>query len=261
MIDEILQFFGLNSTSSPDSPTSPPAPSSPDSPTSPPAPSSPDSPTSPPAPSSPDSPVSQQTVSKKDAQKDASKSDEKKNKFIVVEKSGFRKELEGVKLNEGLIKNFRELSNYLIANDLVNGNITLNENGGVRSPKTAHKWSTAWSIRNDKVPLQNLKELSDGKDLDGNLWYVQGETMEDVKKRALTYWNGAQAAEGYSQRDPRKKPNTFKGVSKHCSGEAIDATIPWKNGDGWHEEAVAIIDRYNLERPVPKERWHFQNKN
>src|SRR5205085_2015572 len=86
-----------------------------------------------------------------------------------VEGRNFVTLADGVKLDDELQRRVRALCQYLIDNHLVTGSIVLTQ--GVRSRKTAHKWSTSWNIRKRRVPLKNLQDLPDGKDKDGNQWY------------------------------------------------------------------------------------------
>jgi hypothetical protein len=169
----------------------------------------------------------------------------------------FKDELEGVILNPELLRRVRALCQHLIDNNLVKENITLND--GVRSPAEAHRLSTAWSIGQGNVPLENLRALlPSGNDLDGNHWYEEGWTEEQIKKNAKSVWDKALAYEGYPEGDPRRAPNTQPKVSEHPLGQAIDVTIRWVNGDGWHEEAQKLVEQFGLKRPIPSEHWHFE---
>jgi hypothetical protein len=167
------------------------------------------------------------------------------------------------------------------------GNIKFNQ--GVRSPKTAHQWSTAWNIRKEKVELPALQALAEGTDLDGNKWYDPSweNGLAKTDKGAFTagalkqlwsnifanaatfYGSDAIAAEGYRLNDPRIKPNAHKAVSNHIDGRAMDVAIPWKSGgnffgrkimNGKTSDQVAnrIVVAFSLSRPVKSERWHFQ---
>jgi hypothetical protein len=177
--------------------------------------------------------------------------------FQIVNGPNFHQTLEGVTLNATLLANVTALSQHLIQNNLVTGNITFNQ--GVRSPAVAHRWSTAWSIRNNLVPLVDLQALPEGRDLDGNLWYQPGWTMNDAIQNATTIWNGAEAAGGYPLGDPRRAPNTHPGVSRHTTGNAMDVTIPWANGGGLDDPvANNLISQFGLSRPVAGEPWHFE---
>ena len=182
------------------------------------------------------------------------------------------------------------LCQYLIDNDIVVGDIYMTQ--GMRSPKKAHRWSTAWNIRQERVPLKNLQDLENGKDKDGNVWYKtewehglkkdsKGEftaasrkmLWRRIKKNARTYWTGSIAAEGYELKDPKIKPNVHKKVSNHCTGQAMDISIPWKpgaqvrlrtktgriiNGQNTDAMANALVAAFGLSRPVRSEKWHFQ---
>lgn len=96
--------------------------------------------------------------------------------------------------------------------------------------------------------------------------------MEQVKANAHNVRaSSAIAAAGYPKGDPRRKPlNDNQGVSRHCSGGAIDVTIPWrakgKNAStnstdvwGWEE----IYKMFGLHRPLGPsskhpEHWHIE---
>ncbi len=54
-----------------------------------------------------------------------------------------------------------------------------------RTRDQAHRWSTAYHILNDKITLTKLKSLSDGRDLDGNIWFK--EEWEDICRSLLAY--------------------------------------------------------------------------
>jgi hypothetical protein len=177
--------------------------------------------------------------------------------YRIVHGPRYTEALEGVSLNATLLARVTALSQHLIENHMVSRNIVFND--AVRSPARAHLWSTAWSIQHDRVPMENLQALTQGRDLDGNLWYQQGETMAQVKARAAGYWSGAQAAEGYPRGDPRRNPNTYRGVSNHCTGNALDASIPWTTeGGGFGETANRLVSQFHLRRPVAGEAWHFE---
>jgi hypothetical protein len=174
----------------------------------------------------------------------------------IVHDADFHQSLDGVALNASLLANVNSLSRHLIQNNLVNANITYNE--GVRSPVVAHRWSTAWSIRNDRVPMANLQALQNGNDLDGNHWFTAGWTIDQAKQNASTIWSGAVAAEGYAADNPRRAPNTYQFVSNHCFGNAMDVAVPWTTGGGTDVAANAVVAQFNLTRPVAGERWHFE---
>ena len=203
--------------------------------------------------------------------------------------------LEGHTLNADLIKRIKLFHKFLVHKGLVIGS-AVTASDGVRSAAEAHQWSTAYEIRQGRVPYSNLKALTDGKDLDQNQWYVAEEddvtmevplsaeelasqtpgdntqttktvideaaTMEKVKTRAYTFWDGAQAAEGYSSGDNRRKPNHSRvNVSNHVYGNAIDITFPFKfNYFDPVIDALALI--FGLFRAVKDassaEHWHYE---
>lgn len=178
-------------------------------------------------------------------------------RYRIIHGPRFVDNLEGVPLKAELLAAVTRLCNHLIQNHLVRGNITFND--GVRSPARAHLWSTAWSIQHDRVPMANLRALPEGKDQDGNLWYQPKDTLEQVKARAARYWSGAQAAEGYPRGDARRNPNTYRTVSNHCMGNALDASIPWATEGGpFGEIANGLVSQFGLRRPVAREAWHFE---
>ncbi len=83
-----------------------------------------------------------------------------------------------------------------------------------------------------------------------------------MKANALGVWDGKVAYEGYAAGDAKRLPNAAEvPVSPHCSGQAMDVTIPWRDsdGDGWHQEARDLVAQFGLARPIdPDERWHFE---
>jgi hypothetical protein len=214
--------------------------------------------------------------------------------FTIINGKDFITAADGVVLDKTLQEQVDKLLQFLIDNHLVTANIKRNE--AVRSPKRAHKWSTAWNIRHRNVPLANLQALTDGKDEDGNLWYdpewekdlptgkdhklnKEGREKLWVKiiANAKKHWNGALAAEGYALSDSRSKPNVHKKQSNHVFGNAMDISIPWKSGatfqipgdaskktytiiDGKQGDNAAnrLIAHFKLSRPVKNEAWHFQ---
>jgi hypothetical protein len=169
---------------------------------------------------------------------------------------------DGQSVNWELLQRLRALTVDLIGDDLVTDNIRFNE--GVRSRKRAHRMSTSWFLRQpdgprpSKIPLENLRALPGGKDLDGNQWYdpswnsllevwppLPPDDPRDITftdKSAEKVWNlirqrayqiepqNALAAEGYPVTDPRILPNVHPVVSNHVEGNAIDCTIRWKRG-------------------------------
>lgn len=177
--------------------------------------------------------------------------------FAIVEQSDFKKSAEGVSLNQKLFDQVTALAQHLIDNNLVTGDIAFSE--GVRGPKTAHQWSTAYWIQKGAIGEDRLKALPGGKDADGNLWYKEGWTKKEIDANAHSIWHGARANEGYPKGDKRRLPNTDDpDASTHCFGEAIDIKIPWRNGNGWHKEANDLVKQFKLQRPEADEHWHFE---
>jgi hypothetical protein len=94
------------------------------------------------------------------------------------------------------------------------------------------------------VPLKDLQALTDGKDADGTLWYKPDWTMAQAKENAALKWSGAFAAEGYPKGDEHRKPNSFTGgITRHATGQAIDATFIWnwtRDGEQKVADEVAL---------------------
>lgn len=151
----------------------------------------------------------------------------------ATEKSeGFQVTMNDINLKQSLLDKMHNMANHALENDLVTGDIYFTY--GMRSPGVAHKWSTAWSIREGKIGLSKLQTLENskgekGKDEDGNAWYQEGWTMGQAQSNATNAWSGAQAAEGYPSGDQRKEPNNYSGVTRHATGLAIDAVFPWRD--------------------------------
>jgi hypothetical protein len=165
-----------------------------------------------------------------------------------------------VKLDPALDAAVTKLVQHLIDNYMVTGNVVFEGIGGVREPQKAHRNSTAYHIRIGVVTMDALKALPEGKDEDGNLWYQEGWTEAQVKANAIKVWDGEVANEGYAADDPKRLPNAAEvPMSTHCTGHAMDITIPWRDGDGWHPEARELVKEFGLVRPYdPAERWHFE---
>lgn len=151
----------------------------------------------------------------------------------ATEKSeGFQVTLNEISLKQSLLDKMINMATHALENDLVTGDIYFTY--GMRSPGVAHKWSTAYSIRQGSVGLDTLKTLENskgeaGKDEDGNTWYQEGWTMADAQANATKLWSGAQAAEGYDDNNTHKAPNNYPYVTRHATGLAIDAVFPWKD--------------------------------
>ena len=184
----------------------------------------------------------------------------KKSEYQLIYGKNFASLLDGVSLRASLFDKMKRMGAFALDNDLVTGNIVLSS--GMRSSKKAHRWSTAYQIRQGNVPLKKLASLPDGKDMDGNIWYQPGWAIKKAKANALKVWDGALAAEGYPKGDKRREPNTFGGgVTCHATGKAIDATFlwNWNKGEGQKkakEEKVsklkATIEKRWAKRPKKK---------
>ncbi len=172
----------------------------------------------------------------------------------ATEKSeGFQVTMNDISLKQSLLDKMHNMANHALENDLVTGDIYFTY--GMRSPGVAHKWSTAWSIREGKIGLSELQTLENskgekGKDEDGNAWHQEGWTMGQAQSNATNAWSGAQAAEGYPSGDQRKEPNNYSGVTRHATGLAIDAVFPWKDAGQVKDPAAlealkaSIRDKY-----------------
>ncbi len=203
--------------------------------------------------------------------------------------NGYQDSVAGVNVNPTLKSNVMDFCCYILNNGLAEGNILWNS--GARDPREAHRWSTAFGIRQGDISISTLRNLTNsrgerGRDEDGNLWYdpswAGGDTgvpywpfdnrnEEDlVRQNAEGIWSGALAHEGYPAGSLERRPN-HNGVpmSNHCIGEAIDLTIDWtggflgRGGDPWSDEANAAVARFNLKRPFGPdtdypEHWHFE---
>jgi peptidoglycan hydrolase-like protein with peptidoglycan-binding domain len=209
------------------------------------------------------------------------------SQFKIVRGANFKTADDGAHLDPELLRRVTEFAQYLIDHDYVTGDIVFTQ--GVRNRKTAHRWSTSWNIRKGRVPLKNLQDLDDGKDLDGNQWYdaaweeglatdpnehLTKESLQKlwakIKANAKQYYSSdAIAAEGYPTTDDHIKPNVHPVVSNHVGGNAMDVSIPWRSGAAVGTVAIlegqttdqaanALIARFGLSRPVPSEKWHIQ---
>jgi hypothetical protein len=190
----------------------------------------------------------------------------------------FQPSLEGKNLESTLMSKVVRLMQWAIANDMVTSDIVISD--GVRGPKTAHRICVAWEIQYGpgRVTLDSVKALSGGKDADGNVWYKDGWSWEDVKKNANSVRSSSKiAAAGHEYGDPARAPlpiNSRPGVSRHCTGRAVDVTIPWRapgkpasenKTDVWAWED--IYKQFGLHRPLHKDRvssanlqenWHIE---
>lgn len=142
-----------------------------------------------------------------------------------------------------------------------------------RSRVLAHRWSTAYHIVNGGITMKDLRELENGRDQDGNLWYKK---EWDTRGRDSDYANASKkivvnamkigqaevnfAEEGYACDHPFRRPNLSAiPVSRHVLGRAIDLQIDWAKMDGaWSSKAEAIISSFGLKRPYRDEPWHLE---
>ena len=184
-------------------------------------------------------------------------------KFRVKRGRDFAQSLDGKAIDSKLMQTLTNFFNYLIAHDQVGGDITLAE--GMRDPRKAHRWSTAYAIRNDQIPLETLQKLSNGRDIDGNQWYEKGDTIAQAKRRAADLGLNSPstpASEGYPLGEAKQVPNHWdKGISNHLLGKAVKAFIPWTTEKaGQLNDAVAndLIKKFGLKRPVSKDETHFE---
>jgi hypothetical protein len=163
----------------------------------------------------------------------------------------------------------------MVAGDIVIGS-------GMRPPKSTHYMCVRYELANlerrNNVTMAALQALPGGRDEDGNKWYEPGWTKEQVieyakKKLKDEGASGKPAAAGYNFGDSRRLPlnlNSKPGVSRHCSGHAVDVDIPWrsekdpKKSDVWGWEH--IYHQFGLTRPLHRDRtspadeesWHIE---
>lgn len=190
----------------------------------------------------------------------------------------FQPSLEGKNLESSLMSKVYRLMQWAIANDMVTEDIVISD--GVRGPKTAHRICVAWEIQYGpgRVDFDSVKALPGGKDADGNVWYKDGWTWEEVKSNANSVRSSNKiAAAGYEYGKPERAPlplNSRPGVSRHCTGRAVDVTIPWRTKGvhasknqsdvwGWEE----LYTQFGLHRPLHKDKvsstnlqecWHIE---
>ena len=197
-----------------------------------------------------------------------------KSKFSWGFGGGFEPELDGIPLSGSLMGKVHQLMEWAIQNDMVTGDIEISS--GMRSPAKAHKLGTSYEIQNmdsrGNVTMASLKALPDGKDLNGTLWYQEGWDKEDIVKNAKKHKSGtAVAAGGYPKGDKHRLPivGAQPGVSRHCTGHAVDVKIPWRNESGKGTDVWAwenIYHQFGLTRPLHKtlvsgtlqEYWHIE---
>lgn len=188
----------------------------------------------------------------------------------------FQPSLDGKTLEPTLMTKVWRLMQWAVYNDMTTGDIVIGD--GVRSPKTAHRMCVAWEIQYGpgRVTFEAVKALPGGKDGDGNLWYRSGWTWAQVKANAKEVRaSSAIAAAGHEFGDSKRAPlplNSRPGVSRHCTGRAVDVTIKWRKqgvsattnqNDVWGWET--INNQFGLFRPLPKghpnqENWHLEEK-
>lgn len=194
--------------------------------------------------------------------------------------AGFHPALDGVALDGSLMSKVHALMEWAIYNDMVLGDIVIGS--GMRSPHDAHFMCVRYEIARNgmqNVSMENLKKLKDGRDADGNKWYEPGWTKDQVIAHAESLYGkggkGAVAAAGYNFGDAHRAPldiGSGPGVSRHCSGHAVDVDIPWRSenapehtSDVWAWEQV--YHQFGLTRPLHKDRggkkstqesWHIE---
>ena len=191
----------------------------------------------------------------------------------------FQPSLEGKALEGTLMAKVQRLMEWAVENDMVTGDIVIGD--GMRGPKTAHKMCVSWNIQyrwGTIIKLDALKALPGGKDTDGTTWYQDGWTEAQIKENAYNIRSSSKiAAAGHEPGDADRLPlplNGKPGVSRHCTGRAVDVTIPWRapgkdaltNGtDVWAWEDV--YKQFGLHRPLHKslvsdgnlqENWHIE---
>jgi hypothetical protein len=192
---------------------------------------------------------------------------------------GFMPSLEGKSIDGGLMAKLHKLMEWAVENDMITGDIELGS--GMRGPMTAHRMCVSWNIQyrwGKVITLDALKALPGGKDDDGNLWYKPDWSEDDIKKNAKDVRaSSAIAAAGHQKGEHARAPlpiNASPGVSRHCTGGAVDVAIPWrapgkdaaeKATDLWAWED--IYKQFGLHRPLHRdiqsqpnlqEHWHIE---
>lgn len=183
--------------------------------------------------------------------------------FKVKRHREFVQSIDGKMIDSKLMQTLEAFFTFLITHQHVDDDIVLLE--GMRDARKAHRWSTAYAIRNDQISIETLKKLPGGRDADGNRWYVEGETPAQIRRRAADLGLNSPstpAAEGYPRGDSKQFPNEWDdGISNHLIGKAIKVSIPWtteKAGQLIDPIANEIIKKLGLQRPVPKDETHFE---
>ena len=178
----------------------------------------------------------------------------KGGKYRLVHGKDFISTLDGISLTASLVDKMKRMAVFALDNDLVTGNVVFSS--GMRSPSKAHRWSTAYQIRQGNVPLGKLASLPDGKDLDGNVWYQPGWTTKEAKadtrsKSGMGLW----PPRGIQKGDKKREPNTFAGgVTRHATGQAIDATFLWNWSKGEAQEKAKEGKVAELKNAI-EQRW------
>jgi len=171
---------------------------------------------------------------------------------------------------------------WAIGADMVNGDIVISD--AARSRKRAHTYATAHNIQVGEGStasniLARAKAVSGAEnvaDKDGNQWWLKDWGLDPnadeatakakiVERSKQIRTQSKPAAEGYrsSEFADRRWPNDpGEGISKHCSGNAVDLNIPWKIAGGgtdlWAWED--ILKFFGLARTVSSESWHVEPK-
>ena len=173
---------------------------------------------------------------------------------------------DGATLDGDLYSRVCQMLTWAIDNDMLVGEAIMTD--GVRSPKVAHRLSVAYNIIHhpEITSFDAVKALPGGTDADGNVWYEEGDTYDDVKKRARKVRDSsAPAAEGYADAAAAAPNPGGLYVSNHTTGKAIDCFIPWRKAGvdastnqrdpaGWEH----LYNRFGLCRPVSGEDWHIE---
>ncbi|UCF91847.1 MAG: DUF4157 domain-containing protein [Desulfobacterales bacterium] len=193
----------------------------------------------------------------------------------------YQESMEGCSLDPDLKKRILDLCECLNALELVKHE-KFAATSACRAKQKAHRLSTAYHILNGYVTLADLQSYlpvgtgepgTEVRDMDGNLWYVSGWTLEQTKANAVKNWGGGKislAYEGYEVGDPYRIPNTQDPkkpiVSSHAYGQAMDVWPLWIK-DAWDAEHDKVIKSYGLTRPIDSsnpygpseaELWHYE---
>src|SRR5262249_3230401 len=102
----------------------------------------------------------------------------------------FLPSLDGVALDSSLMSKVNAIMQWAIQNDMVVGNIAITS--GMRSPKAAHYMCVRYEIAKNKmknVTMESLKKLPGGRDLDGNKWYEDGWSQQQVIAHAASLYD------------------------------------------------------------------------